>query len=108
MFFNRERELGKLLKMVSYDPNMITFIYGPINSGKTALMNEFVKRLPNDYAVFQVNLRRTPITSYEEFVDILFSLEFRDKVKTLKEAVSLILLGGKRGLWISYTCRASK
>ncbi|WP_231963811.1 ATP-binding protein [Thermococcus chitonophagus] len=33
---------------------MITFIYGPINSGKTALMNEFIKRLPNDYVVFQV------------------------------------------------------
>ncbi|MFA4668201.1 ATP-binding protein [Pyrococcus kukulkanii] len=95
MFFDRERELGKLLRVVSYDPNMITFIYGPINSGKTALMNEFVKRLPNDYVVFQVNLRRTPITSYEEFVDILFSLEFRDRVKTLKEAVSLILSAGK-------------
>ncbi|WP_231963810.1 ATP-binding protein [Thermococcus chitonophagus] len=44
---------------------------------------------------FKFNLRRTPITSYEEFVDILFSLEFRNSVKTLKEAVSLILSAGK-------------
>ncbi|CAB49856.1 ATP-binding protein [Pyrococcus abyssi] len=95
MFFNRERELEKLLRLVSTEPNLITFVYGPINSGKTALMMEFIKKLPDDHIAFYINLRRTPITSYSDFVDVLFSVEFRNKVKTLKEAVSLVLSAGK-------------
>jgi len=95
MFFDRKRELEKLLKFVSAEPNLITFIYGPINSGKTALMMELVNRLPEDYVAFYINLRRTPVTSYEDFVDVFFSVEFRSKVKTLREAVSLVLSAGK-------------
>lgn len=95
MFFNRERELNKLVKFVSAEPNLITFVYGPINSGKTALMTEFIKKLPEDYVAFYINLRRTPVTRYEDFVDVLFSVEFRSKVKTLREAVSLVLSAGK-------------
>ena len=95
MFFDRERKLEKLLKLVSAEPNLITFVYGPINSGKTALIMEFVNRLPENYVAFCINLRRTPVTSYEDFVDVLFSVEFRNKVKNLKEAVSLILSTGK-------------
>ena len=95
MFFDRKRELEKLLGFVSAEPNLITFVYGPINSGKTALMAEFIKKLPENYVAFYINLRRTPATSYEDFVDVLFSVEFRNSVKTLREAVSLILSAGK-------------
>jgi len=49
VFFNRDRELEKLLKLISTEPNLITFVYGPINSGKTALMMEFIERLPENY-----------------------------------------------------------
>ncbi|MFA4647842.1 ATP-binding protein [Pyrococcus kukulkanii] len=74
MFFDRERELGKLLKMVSYDPNMITFIYGPINSGKTVLMSELTKRIAKDFTVFYINLRGRFVNSYEDFMKVLFSV----------------------------------
>ena len=95
MFFDRERELGKLLRLVSAEPNLITFVYGPINSGKTALMAEFVRKLPANHVAFYINLRRTPVASYGDFVDVLFSVEFRNRVKTIGEAVSLILSTGR-------------
>ncbi|AMM54139.1 ATP-binding protein [Pyrococcus kukulkanii] len=95
MFFDREEELRALLSLISYEPNMITFVYGPINSGKTALIDEFIKRLPNDYLAFKINFRRSPITGYEEFVDVLFSLDLRNNIRTLKDAISLVLSVGK-------------
>ncbi|MFA4647277.1 ATP-binding protein [Pyrococcus kukulkanii] len=98
IFFNRQHELDKLIRLVFTEPNMITFIYGPINSGKTALMMELTRRLSDEYVAFYINLRRTPVMSYDDFIDVLFSVEFRSKVKTLKEAVSLILSAGKEVL----------
>ena len=95
MFFDREEELRALLSLISYEPNMITFVYGPINSGKTALIDEFIKRLPDDYLAFKINFRRSPITGYEEFVSVLFSLDLRNNIRTLKDAISLVLSVGK-------------
>ncbi|MFA4639422.1 ATP-binding protein [Pyrococcus kukulkanii] len=36
MFFNREKEIDELLRIMRGEPNVVTFVYGPINSGKTA------------------------------------------------------------------------
>ena len=74
MFFDRKRELEKLLKFTSAEPNLITFVYGPINSGKTTLIAEFIERLPGDYVTFYINLRGRFINSYEDFMKVLFSV----------------------------------
>ncbi|MFA4669841.1 ATP-binding protein [Pyrococcus kukulkanii] len=87
MFIDREEELGELLKLIRFEPNVINFVYGPMNSGKTALMLEFLKRLPQDHVGFYVNFRATPVSSYEEFSRVLFSTEYGGIKKTIKEIV---------------------
>ncbi|MFA4646053.1 ATP-binding protein [Pyrococcus kukulkanii] len=100
MFFNGEKEIDELLRIVRGDPNIVTFVYGPINSGKTALMREFISRLPDNYVAFYVNLRATPVTDYEDFLDVLFSIDVESPVQSLKEALSLVLSAGKEILGI--------
>ena len=72
-FFNREKEIQDLLNMIKQEPNLITFIYGPINSGKTVLMQYLIENvLPKEYVAFYINLRREEVTKEEEFYEILF------------------------------------
>ncbi len=72
-FFNREKEIQDLLNMIKQEPNLITFIYGPINSGKTVLMQYLIENiLPREYVAFYINLRREEVTKEEEFYEILF------------------------------------
>ena len=72
-FFNREKEIRDLLNMIKQEPNLITFIYGPINSGKTVLMQHFVENiLPKEYVAFYINLRGEEVTKEKEFYEILF------------------------------------
>ncbi|HII58988.1 TPA: ATP-binding protein, partial [Methanocaldococcus jannaschii] len=33
-FFNREKEINKILSIIEGEPNLIYFIYGSLNSGK--------------------------------------------------------------------------
>ena len=56
-FHDRNEEIEEIRGILEHEPSLITFIYGPINSGKTELMNYVVKGLPEDYAVFYINLR---------------------------------------------------
>ncbi|CAB50111.1 ATP-binding protein, putative [Pyrococcus abyssi GE5] len=72
MFFDREKELEELTDLVSSKPSMITFTYGPINSGKTTLLIEFSKRLPREYIVFNINLRGRFIREEKDFIKVLF------------------------------------
>jgi len=34
--FNRDKEINQIIHILEGEPNFIYFIYGPINSGKTA------------------------------------------------------------------------
>ncbi len=74
-FHDREKELKRLMRIAEFEPHTIYFIFGPINSGKTALIQEFIRRLPEDFAVFYVNLRGKFITDYHDFVRMLFRFE---------------------------------
>jgi len=56
-FYDREKEIEEIMSILKTKPNLITFIYGPINSGKTELINHFIKTLPKDFKVFYINLR---------------------------------------------------
>ena len=74
-FHDREQEAEEIRDIPGTEPSLITFVYGPLNSGKTALINHLVDRLPEDYKVFYINLRGRFISDYDDFVKVLFDVE---------------------------------
>jgi len=90
-FHNREKEIKEIMSTLDTRPSLITFIYGPINSGKTELINQIISQLPEEYAVFYVNLRGRFIKSYEEFLDVLFEIDEERKIENVKEYAKAIL-----------------
>jgi len=90
-FHDRERETGEIMKILDAEPSLITFIYGPINSGKTTLISHLIKELPEDYAPFYVNLRGRFITDHEDFLNALFEIDEAGGVGTVTEYAKSIL-----------------
>jgi len=84
-FYNREKEMGELTRILSTDPTLITFIYGPINSGKTELITNLIKNLPKSQKVFYINLRGRLISNYDEFIKVLFNVEHEARYRQIKE-----------------------
>ena len=76
-FHDRERETDEIMKILDTEPSLITFVYGPINSGKTTMISHLIKELPDEYAPFYVNLRGRFITDYEDFLNVLFEIDER-------------------------------
>ena len=76
-FYDREKELEEIMRILNSRPDLITFIYGPINSGKTELIQHLINQLPNDFVVFYVNLRERMIRDYNDFIEALFEIEER-------------------------------
>jgi len=89
MFHDRENEISKILGILSTRPDLIVFVYGPINSGKTELFQYLIERLPADFIVFYINLRGRFISGYEDFIDVLFEIDEK-KFESLAEYVSSI------------------
>ena len=90
-FHNRENEMKEIRAILDAKPTLITFIYGPINSGKTELISRIVPVLPEKYVVFYINLRGWFIKSYEEFLDVLFEIDEERKIENAKEYAKAIL-----------------
>lgn len=91
-FHDRNGEINEIKNILEREPSLITFIYGPINSGKTELMSYAVKQLPaEDYAIFRINLRGRFIRGYEEFLDVLFDIDEERKEGNAKEYAKAIL-----------------
>ncbi|MEA3324036.1 MAG: ATP-binding protein, partial [Euryarchaeota archaeon] len=89
-FYDREPELKEMMDILSMKPRLITFVYGPINSGKTELITHLIEELPEDYVVFYINLRGKFISNYDDFVRALFKLdrekkEYKEILKTISE-----------------------
>ena len=89
-FHDREKEMKEIRAILDTRPTLITFIYGPINSGKTELIGHLIDELPKEYVVFYINLRGKFISSYKDFVRALFKLEREEKeykeiLKTISE-----------------------
>ena len=99
-FHDRERETDEIMKILDAEPSLITFIYGPINSGKTTLVSHLIKELPEDYAPFYVNLRGRFITEYEDFLNVLFEIDEGGGVDNVAEYAKSILkdLGAVSGI----------
>ena len=89
-FYNREKELHDLLNMIKQEPNIITFIYGPINSGKTVLMQHLVENvLPKEYVAFYINLRGEEVTKEDAFYEILFEI-YEERDFSIEKVISKI------------------
>jgi AAA+ ATPase superfamily predicted ATPase len=73
-FFDRQDELKTLNAIVSSPPNLITFLYGPINSGKTTLLSHFISSLPPSFASFSISLRETTISSPSDLIETIFEV----------------------------------
>ncbi len=84
-FHDRETEAKEFMNILNSEPSLITFVYGPINSGKTALINHLVDRLPEDYKVFYINLRGRFISNYDDFIKVLFDVEHVARYERIKE-----------------------
>ena len=78
-FHNREKETKEIMDILDSEPSLITFVYGPINSGKTTLISHLIEELPEEYAPFYVNLRGRFIADYEDFLNVLFEIDEEDK-----------------------------
>ena len=91
-FFNREKEIKEVLSVIESEPQLIYFIYGPINSGKTALIKEVIRKLDLDkYIPFYIDFRMKNIVDIDDFAEVL--LEVRDdiEVKNLEESIERAL-----------------
>ncbi len=75
-FYNREEEIRKTKAVLSDEPNLVYFVYGPINSGKTALLMKVFEELSEDYRVFYINFRGFE-GGYTKFTRVFF--KFGDK-----------------------------
>ena len=95
-FHDREKEMKEIRAILDSQPTLITFIYGPINSGKTELITHTIEELPDEYVVFYVNLRTKFLSSYDDFIESLFEMEMetegvkRKRKETLAELVSSV------------------
>ena len=84
-FYNRGSEIKEIMDTMRMKPRLITFIYGPINSGKTELISHLIKELPEDYAPFYVNLRGRFTTDYEDSLNVLFEIDEEGEVGNVTE-----------------------
>jgi len=95
-FHDREKEIKEIRAILDAEPSLITFVYGPINSGKTTLIRHLIEQLPEEYTVFYINLRTKFLSSYDDFIESLFEMEMetdetlRKRKETLAELVSSV------------------
>ena len=99
-FHDRGKEMKEMMDILNAEPSLITFVYGPINSGKTALVNHLIEQLPADYAVFYINLRGSFITGYNDFLNVLFEIDEGNRSDNSREYAKAILkdLGTASGI----------
>ena len=102
-FHDREKEIREIMRILNSRPDLITFVYGPINSGKTELFQHLIKTLPKEYKVFYINLRGIYVSKADDFLKVLFEVDereydFKEYLKVLidylPEKVALPFVGG--------------
>ncbi len=88
-FFNREKEIKEVLSVIESEPQLIYFIYGPINSGKSALIREIIRnRLDKaKYVPFLIDFRQVSVGSFEDFIEAMFEVDYTTKIDDIKKYV---------------------
>ncbi len=99
-FFNREKEIKEVLSVIESEPQLIYFIYGPINSGKSALIREIIRNRLDKlrYVPFLIDFRLRNIANVDNFIKSLFKVEENIKAESIKEyikSVARFLVEGK-------------
>ncbi len=86
-FVNRSYELAYLQSWISAKPENILFLYGPKSSGKTTLINRFIKRKldTKKYDIKHFNLRKLLLINYENFLRAFFELKSSEQVKEIRQ-----------------------
>jgi len=94
IFYDREKEEKTLRLLLGSEPNAVYFVYGPINSGKTALLTKVLQELQENTIPFYINLRRRDISTIGDFINVLFTV---DKRSAFDNAGEYIQEFGKAG-----------
>ncbi|GEM_PF-3427089 len=74
VFIGREREIGWMRLYLEHEANKILAVTGKANCGKTALMQEVMKRLGATHTFFYLDLRLLDVSAPEDFVKVLLYL----------------------------------
>jgi len=91
-FYNREKNIEEMKAVLSGEPNLVYFVYGPINSGKTALLIKVFEELPENYRVFYINFRWRYVEDVRDLIQVLFRV--KGKKEELSTFLEKILKGG--------------
>jgi len=97
-FVNREREKRELIAVLSGRPNLVYFVYGPINSGKTALLMRVFEELSDEYRIFYINFRGRDVERIEDLMRVLFSVRRGILSDDMREFIKEVLKEGARAL----------
>ena len=97
-FLDREKEKEELKAILSWEPEVVYFVYGPINSGKTALLMKVFEELPEEYRVFYINFRWRDVERVEDLLRVLFRVQRGKFSEEAKEFAREILKGGAQVL----------
>ncbi len=97
-FYNREKEIREIKAVLSEEPNLVYFVYGPINSGKTSLLTKVFKELSEKYVVFYINFRGRYVQTVEDLIKVLFRVKREVISEGTKEFIKEILKGGSKVL----------
>ncbi|RLI87085.1 MAG: ATP-binding protein [Archaeoglobales archaeon] len=84
------REIEEFMRILNSRPDLITFVYGPINSGKTELISYLIKTLSKDFRVFYINLRGIYVERSEDFLKVLFDVRGRSVKECIRFALQLL------------------
>lgn len=91
-FFDREKEKEEILKVLKAEPDLINFVFGPINSGKTELMRNFLTEISEEkYHPIYINLRKKFLSNHKDFIQVLFKVrkEVREELRPITGLISL-------------------
>ncbi len=88
-FVNREKEIREVKAILSGRPNFVYFVYGPINSGKTALLMKVCEELSEEYRIFYINFRGFE-GGYQKFTRAFFELGDKGLWEKLKSKMPVI------------------
>ncbi len=97
-FYNREKDIRRMKAVLSGDPNLLYFVYGPINSGKTALLMKVLEELGEEYKVFYINFRGRDVERIEDFLQVLFKVSRGDSRDNVKEFTKDLIKEGFKAL----------
>ncbi len=88
-FYNREEDIRRIKAVLSGEPNLVYFMYGPINSGKTALLMKVAEELPENYRIFYINFRGFE-GGYSKFTRAFFELGDKSLWEKLKKKMPVV------------------